>query len=60
MTANELADELEKHELEGMEYGFDQHLFASAAMLRQQKIEIEALKNQLSYLESKVYGGTTK
>jgi hypothetical protein len=32
----------------------------AAAMLRHQSNQIEALKTQLAYLESKVYGGTTK
>ena len=53
MTANELADLIQYCGDCG--YNLD-----AAAMIRHQQSEIEALKAQLSYLESKVYGGTTK
>jgi hypothetical protein len=33
---------------------------AAAAMLRYQENQIQVLKTQLAYLESKVYGGPTK
>lgn len=41
-------------------YGGGETLIEAAAMLRYQQSQIEALKTQLSYLESKVYGGTTQ
>ena len=44
MNANELADELEKRELEAMEYGFDKELFEATKLLRQQQSEIEYWK----------------
>jgi hypothetical protein len=33
---------------------------AAAAMLRYQENQIQVLQTQLSYLETKVYGGSTK
>jgi len=54
MTAYEIADELENAPY------YTSYEFEAAAMLRIQAFEIETLKAQLSYLESKVYGGTTK
>ena len=58
MNANELADKLIKSLT--MEYDCDKYMEQASAMLRYQKNQIEALKTQLAYLESKVYGGTTK
>lgn len=49
-TAYELADRIEKNK--GMPY--------TVKMLRQLQAENEALKERISYLESQVYGGTTK
>ena len=46
MNANELANVLEKRELEAMEYGFDKELFEATKLLRQQQTEIEALKKE--------------
>jgi hypothetical protein len=55
MNANELADELDNM-LKAV--GLTDNRVPT--MLRQQQLEIEALKTQVNYLESKVYGGTTK
>jgi hypothetical protein len=52
MNANELADVLEKRELEAMEYGFDKELFEATKLLRQQQAEIEALKRHRDRLET--------
>ena len=49
MNAYELADELEKRELEAMEYGFDKELFDATNMLRQQA---EKIKNLLDVIEA--------
>ena len=46
MNAYELADELEKRELEAMEYGFDKELFDAANMLRQQADRIVELEKE--------------
>lgn len=54
MNANELADALEEAPYYTSFEG------EAAVMLRHQANQIEALKTQLAYLESKVYGGTTK
>ena len=59
MNANELADELEKRELEAMEYGFDKELFEAAKLLRQQQAEIERLKALcISYIDDE-WSGTS-
>ena len=67
MNANELADALKN-----MESGWfdDLTLKEAATMLRQQQAEIEywkekfekamSLSDQIKYLETQVYGGTTK
>lgn len=52
-----LADELEKAFMTNTSQYF---VMPAVAMLRQQSAQIEALKTQLAYLESKVYGGSTK
>lgn len=56
MSANELADWLTKNYVVGRAGT----IYKCAAMLRHQENQIQALKTQLAYLESKVYGGTTK
>jgi len=48
MNANELADVLEKRELEAMEYGFDKELFEATKLLRQQQAEIEYWKEKFN------------
>jgi len=53
----ELADKLEKAFMTNTS---QYYVIPAVALLRQQEAQIEALKTQLSYLESKVYGGTTK
>ena len=53
MNANKLADAIEKSSHCG--YNLD-----AAVILRQQQAEIEALRERIKYLESQVYGGTTK
>jgi hypothetical protein len=58
MTANELADKLMSSLT--MEYDCDEYMEKASAMLRHQENQIEALKTQLAYLETKVYGGSTK
>ena len=55
MNANELANELE-----ACFTSADWAVLEAARQLRQQQVQIDILKTQLSYLESKVYGGTTK
>ena len=58
MNANKLAESLENKD---RLWAVNENLMIkTCAMLRQQQTEIEALKTQLSYLESKVYGGSTK
>jgi hypothetical protein len=53
MNANELADVLEKRELEAMEYGFDKELFEATKLLRQQHVQIEALERSIEALIEK-------
>lgn len=63
MNANELADSLDVESSQA-EYGYvvdDWKLFSdSAKMLRFQQDEINALREQVQYLQTQVYGGTTK
>lgn len=59
MSANELADQLERDVKDFFPIP-DEICLQAAATLRQQQIEISILKTQVNYLESKVYGGTTK
>lgn len=63
MNANELADYLDVESSQA-EYGYvvdDWKLFSdSAKMLRFQQEEINALREQVQYLQNQVYGGTTK
>jgi hypothetical protein len=58
MNANELADKLMSSLT--LEYDCDEYMEKAAAMLRYQENQIQVLKTQLSYLETKVYGGNTK
>ena len=59
MNAIELADDLKKYFItEG--YWESDLIEMAESILRQQQAEIQYLKAQLSYLESKVYGGTTQ
>lgn len=67
MDAYQIADKLEKHEFDAMEYGFDKPLLLAATILRQQAGEINNLKqwqnrmlDVIKNLEAQVYGGTTK
>jgi hypothetical protein len=53
MNANDLADRLE-------EFYKGTHIQKAAEVLRQQEAEINALRGQIKYLETQVYGGTTK
>lgn len=58
MNAYELADALQETE---PYYSTDYKLFDKAAsMLRFQQDEINALREQVQYLQTQVYGGTTK
>lgn len=54
---SKLADDLEKAFMTNTSQYF---VMPAVAKLREQELQIEALKTQLSYLESKVYGGSTK
>jgi hypothetical protein len=58
MNAYKLADKLMNSLT--MEYDCDDYMILGAELLKQQQHEIESLKTQISYLESKVYGGSTK
>jgi len=63
MNANDLAAALDVESSQA-EYGYvvdDWKLFSdSAKMLRFQQEEINALREQVQYLQTQVYGGTTK
>jgi hypothetical protein len=58
MNANELADKLQMDKARALLYV--DIVVEAAAMLRHQENQIQVLKMQLAYLETKVYGGSTK
>ena len=64
MNAKELADKLEKPMLDNPNCpNFSRtraFMEKVISMLRYQENQIDVLKTQLAYLESKVYGGSTK
>ena len=60
MNANELADWVENQSSFGWAGDFGKFLIEIATTLRYQENQIQALKTQLAYLETKVYGGSTK
>jgi hypothetical protein len=57
MNANNLANELEK-DIHWIQDGLARKWVVD--MLRQQQVEIDALRHQIKHLEAQVYGGTTK
>lgn len=59
MNAHKLADDLDN--ANGFQYVTQLGLASQAAkMLRFQQDEINALREQIQYLQTQVYGGTTK
>jgi len=59
MNANKLADDLDNSN--GFQYVAQLGIASQAAkMLRLQQEEINALREQVQYLQTQVYGGTTK
>lgn len=61
MNANDLADELERlYQQDIIDGVADLAMPEAATMLRFQQEEINALREQVQYLQTQVYGGTTK